>query len=250
MLQTPSHHASRHPGRAIILCIVLLLLVQVGLGFLNLYPFLFPQSQQATWLLLIRLLPNNLLSESIPALSINPVLRSLINMWTVGMALCYFLAAWFSALYTTRGYSSRRARSEGALIGAAEGIGSVALTTLLLGSALFWYVQTMRAQVEATCGSARMHWCGLGFGWMVAVIIPVEIVRPFLLANILGIILTPLGGLLAGDQRVRASRSQGEHLPSEEPVGSTWSRGAVVVFLIAALLAVLLGGIGILLALR
>jgi hypothetical protein len=235
MTQTRLPVASRHFGRTIMLCIVLLLLIQAGLGLLNLYPFLFPPNQLFTWLLFL---------NRIPILSRIPVLVSFINIWTVGMAFSYFLAGWLSALYTTRGHSPRRARSKGALVGAIEGIGSVVLATLLLGGVLFWFIQRMQAQVEAACGAHPGHYCGLGFGLTVLIFL-IKIVRPFLIANLLGIVLTPLGGVLGGYQRARTP--QGEPPTPEEPGGKIWSRGAVAVFIIATLLAVLQGGIFILL---
>jgi hypothetical protein len=163
------------------------------------------------------------------------------------MSLCYFLADWLSALYATKGYSPQRARNQGALIGAIEAIGSVVLAALLFGVPLFWWIQTMRAQTEAECGFHPGHSCGLGFGWAVVIILA-NIVRPFLVANFLGLILAPLGGLLGGYQRANRP-AQGEQFTPEKSGDRFWSGRAATAFTILAVLAILLGS-GLMLLLR
>jgi hypothetical protein len=213
------------PRRIIALSTVLLPLIQAGLWYLS--PRVY---------ISLRWLPGWYRAIIVFPYGLAP------SLWTIGTPLSYLLICGMSAFYATGGLDRIQAWKKGALVGTMGGIGGVILATLTLAVLFFWFLQTTGAQVRADCTLHPVHYCGMGFGWTVVILLSLT-VRPFPAINLLGLTLATLGGVLGG--HFRAGRLKGDRpaqeWPGEKAQAKTGSREVLVVVIIAALLATLLG---------
>lgn len=146
--------------------------------------------------------------------------------WLAGTPLCYFFVSALSAFWAAGGPGRRG----GARIGVIIGIGGIAVAALVLAISISWSFSHEPVQPAP--------------GIHTPIVLPlfglIFLVGPlFLVSNLLGVALAPLGGLLGGSLKARLWR--GEHITQERSSERRQSRTWVVVVVVAAFLALLLG---------
>lgn len=154
--------------------------------------------------------------------------------WLIGTPLCYLLISALAAFCASGSLMRRRACRRGSLIGTIGGLGGAALVALITALFIAWSLHT--AQAYPTPRSRFPSGPGLALLGLF-ILVPL-----FLVLNLLGIALAPLGGMLGGYLRAhlfRASRSEQEWAAEQERA-RLWGVVLVVV-LIAGLLAILMG---------
>ena len=113
--------------------------------------------------------------------------------WLVGTPLCSLLICVLAAFCASGGLAPVQARRRGAHIGLIAGIGGAVLAALMAALLLIWLLHAAQAHPPS---ASRLPGPGLAlfalFFWFVPL---------FLLLNLLGIALAPLGGLLGGSLR-------------------------------------------------
>ena len=155
--------------------------------------------------------------------------------WLIGTPIYYLLISALAAFWASGSFIARRARRRGSLIGTIGGLGGAALAALITALFSVWSLHT--AQVHPTPGSRLPGGPGLALFGLFFILLPL-----FLVLNLLGIALAPLGGMLGGHLRAHlfpSSRSEQEW-PAEQERARPW-RVVLVVVLIAGLLAILMG---------
>lgn len=155
--------------------------------------------------------------------------------WLIGTPLCYLLISALAAFCASGSLMRRQARRRGSLIGTIGGLGGAALAALITALFIAWSLHT--AQAHPTPGSRFPGGPGLALFALFFILVPL-----FLVLNLLGIALAPLGGMLGGYLRVhlfRASWSEQEWA-AEQVRAKPWGVVLVVV-IIAGLLAILMG---------
>jgi hypothetical protein len=162
--------------------------------------------------------------------------------WLVGTPLSYLLIAMLAAFCACGGLAPLPARRRGARVAVIAGLGGAVLAALI--AALLIILLLHDAQVHPPSAS-RLPGPGLAllalFFWFVPL---------FLMLNLLGIALAPLGGMLGGSLRsqVKQAGQSAQEWPGEREQ-ATPGRVGMLATIIAVLLALLMGVAFIVLAL-
>lgn len=155
--------------------------------------------------------------------------------WLIGTPVCYLLISGLAAFCASGGLAPVRARKRGSLIGTIGGLGGAVVAALI--AVLVIILSLHDAQAHPTPTSHFPGGSGLALFGLFFVIVPL-----FLVLNLLGIALAPLGGMLGGYLRARLPR--GSQSRKEWPAEQELARpqGVVLaVVIIAGLLAILMG---------
>ena len=127
--------------------------------------------------------------------------------WLVGTPLCYLLIGVLAAFCASGGLAPGQARTRGACISLIAGIGGAVLAALIVALLL---IRVLHAAQVHPPSASRLPGPGLAlfalFFWFVPF---------FLLLNLLGIALAPLGGLLGGSLRSQVKQ--------EDQAAQEWS---------------------------
>src|SRR5690348_5868954 len=129
--------------------------------------------------------------------------------WVIGPLPCYFLVGGLAAFTTVSGFVPAQARGRGAWVGFIAGICGAGSSVLIAAALAVWYIATPTQPTSLSHPqmSAIPH---ISYAAMMAPVFPpilvVVILLPlFLGANLFGIGLAPLGGMLGGYLRARVS---------------------------------------------
>lgn len=175
--------------------------------------------------------------------------------WLVGTPICYFLIGGFAAFAMVSGLVPAQARKRGARVGLTAGISGACSSVLILAAIIVWNIVSPPPQTRSllhlqTGVTPRLLYFGMTVPgssqfWLVLVLI--IFVPIFLGANLLGVGLAPLGGLLGGYLRARVSPQSASlsEQPGEQTVARS-GRGILVITIIAVLLAILITTAGLL----
>ncbi len=163
--------------------------------------------------------------------------------WLVGTPLCSLLIFVLTAFCATGGLAPPQARRRGVSISLIASIGGAVLDALI--AALLIVLLLHDAQTHSPSVS---HLPGPGlallalFFWFVPL---------FLMLNLLGIALAPLGGLLGGHLRsqIKQKSQSAQEWTGEQERARPWSVGMFAVIIIAMLLALMTGIVFIVLTL-
>lgn len=132
--------------------------------------------------------------------------------WVVGPPPCYFLIGGVAAFTTVSGLVPAQARGRGAWVGFIAGISGACFATLIAAALAVWYLATPtqptsladpQSSVMPHISNAAMM--GPGLPPIIGVLILLSL---FLGANLFGIGLAPLGGMLGGYLRASVSPHQ------------------------------------------
>lgn len=157
--------------------------------------------------------------------------------WLVGTPLAYLLIGGLTALYATGGLSAEQARGRGpqlAVIGCLLG-GLVA--ALLVVAYILFAVHAFQTQPPQPSRAPP----GLAIFIIIFFFVPA-----FLAINLLGVALAPLGGLLGGSFRAGTTGTDwpGDGLSGPHVSSRVW----IVIVVVAAILALLVGAVALVLS--
>ncbi len=164
--------------------------------------------------------------------------------WLVGTLACYFLIGGLGAFATVSGLVPAQASSRGVWVGFVTGISGACSAVLIVGAIAVGYI------IAPTQPTSLSHpqigvMPRISYGAMMGPVFPpivaVLILLPvFLGANLFGIGLAPLGGMLGGYLRARVSPHR-IALPeqADDQVVAPSGRGILVIIGVALLMAII-----------
>jgi hypothetical protein len=165
--------------------------------------------------------------------------------WVIGPPPCYFMVGGLGAFTTVSGLVPAQARGRGAWVGFVTGISGACSAVLIAAALAVWYLATptQPASLSHPQMSAIPR---ISYAAMMGPVFPPIIVFLFVLlplflgANLFGIGLAPLGGMLGGYLRARVSphRAVLPEQPGDQALAHS-GKWILVVIIGAVLLAVI-----------
>jgi hypothetical protein len=173
--------------------------------------------------------------------------------WLAGTPVAYFLIGALGAFLAAHGLTSAQARWRGSLVGVSVGVGGGLIATLIVAGYAIWLIA---APSQPQSDLALPHHpspvsiiSGLAT-WsptLPAILLVIFFMPFFLAANLLGVGLAALGGLLGGAVRGYLTRRGASERWQPGVTEETGSRGAniALIVVLAALGALLLIAVGV-----
>jgi hypothetical protein len=152
--------------------------------------------------------------------------------WLVGTPIGYLLIGGLGAFCAVGGLAAAQARSRGALLATLGGVGGALVAALIVAAIVIHALNVAQTQPDPASRSR-------GIPGLEIIVILFVFVPAFVVVNLFGVALAPLGGLLGGTLRANA-RQGGQPVP-ESPAGQEQSRAWIVAVVIGVTLAMLAG---------